>query len=174
MIALAPAIALILPRWRNTWGVLLVVVLGLLSISRAYVWASDERLWGEAMRLAPEKIRPRLHLARAVPPDRAVDLLKKTERIAPQNPDVATELARVYLELGRPAEALGEAGRALALSPRDPRALNNRGTVLLAMKQTAAARRDFINALHIEPCLREARENLDHSGGVPADVPTCR
>jgi Flp pilus assembly protein TadD len=52
----------------------------------------------------------------------------------------------------------------LALTPGEPHALNNRGAVLLAMNQTAAARRDFLAALKIDPCLTEARENLARSG----------
>ena len=77
------------------------------------------------------------------------------------------------LELGRPAEALAEAGKALALSPHEPHALNNRGVVLLAMAQTAAARRDFLAALAIDPCLEEARQNLERSGGIPGEAPRC-
>ena len=102
-----------------------------------------------------------------------MQVLEKAARIAPQDPDVATEMARVYLELHRPADALAQAGRALALVPRDAHALNNRGAVLLAMNQTAAARRDFIEALRRDACLEEARENLKRSGGVPADAPRC-
>jgi hypothetical protein len=170
MLAFAPAIALVMPA-RRVWVV--AAVLTLLSVGRCYVWASDERLWGEAASQAPGKIRPMLQLSRAVPPERAVALLQDAERLAPDNPEIPTELARVELERNRPAEALAQAGRALALTPREPHALNNRGAVLLAMKQTAAARRDFLAALSVEPCLEEARENLARSGGVPADAPRC-
>jgi tetratricopeptide (TPR) repeat protein len=174
MLALAPAIALLLPAGgRRQWGLMIAAVLGALAIERTYVWASDERLWGEAVEMAPEKIRPRLQLSRAVHPDRAVELLREAERMAPQDAEVATELARVFLELRRPGEALSEAGRALALTPREPHALSNRGAVLLAMNQREAARRDFMAALRIDPCLTDARENLERSGGLPADAPRC-
>jgi hypothetical protein len=173
MLAFAPAIALLLPAWRARWMMIVPCLLAALSLQRTHIWSSDELLWSEAVRMAPDKVRPRLQLARAVPPQQAVEVLQDAARLAPQNADVATELARVYLELRRPAEALAQAGRALALTPREPHALNNRGAVLLAMNQTAAARRDFLEALRIDPCLRQAQENLARSGGIPADAPRC-
>jgi tetratricopeptide (TPR) repeat protein len=173
MLAFAPAIALLLPSLRMRWLAAAAFVLTLLSMERTYVWSWDGRLWGEAVRLAPEKVRPRIQLARAVSPAQGLVVLEEAKTIAPQDADVATELARVELELGRPAEALAEAGRALALRPRDPHALNNRGAVLLALQQAAAARRDFAEALRLDPCLEEARANLERSGGVPAEVMGC-
>lgn len=170
MMAFAAAIGLLLPK---RWTAVILIVLASLSIERSYVWASDERLWGEAVRLAPDKVRPRIQLARAVVPEEALQVLQDAARIAPQDPDVATELARVYLELHRSADALAQAGRALAFKPRDAHALNNRGAVLLAMNQTAAARRDFMESLRIDACLEEARQNLERSGGVPPDAPRC-
>ena len=35
------------------------------------------------------------------------------------------------------------------------------------------ARRDFLAALQLDPCLVEARDNLQRSGGIPADAPHC-
>jgi hypothetical protein len=170
MLAFAPAIALLL---RGRWTMVVACVLALLAVERTYVWSSDERLWREAMELAPDKVRPRLQLSRALPSAQALEVLKDAERLAPQDPDVATEKARVYLQMGHPAEALAEAGKALAITPSDPHALSNRGAVLLAMRQTAAARRDFIAALRSDPCLKEARDNLERSGGVPDGLPAC-
>jgi len=173
MLAFAPAIALLLPALRARWMVMVPCVLAVLSLGRTYVWASDERLWSEAVELAPGKVRPTIQLSRALPPERAVTLLQDAERVAPDDPGIPTELARVNLELNRPSAALAEAGRALALTPREAHALNNRGAVLLAMNQTPAARRDFLSALDADPCLREARENLERSGGIPPDAPRC-
>ncbi len=173
MLAFAPAAALLLPFRRGRWAMVVVGVLAVLSMGRTYVWSSDERLWGEAVRLAPEKVRPRIQLARAVGAEPAAGILEEAARWYPQSAEVATELARVYLELHRNGEALAQAGRALALTPGDPHALNNRGAVLLAMGQTAAARRDFVEALRRDACLGEARENLQRSGGVPDGVGEC-
>jgi protein O-mannosyl-transferase len=173
MLAFAPAMALLITVARPRLAWVFVFLLAALAMGRTFVWSSDERLWGEAVHLAPEKVRPRIQLSRAVAPERAVEILREAGRLAPQDAEVPTELARVYLELHRPGEALAEAGRALALSPNEPHALNNRGVVLLAMHQPKAARGDFLAALRTDPCLTEARDNLARSGGVPADAPRC-
>jgi tetratricopeptide (TPR) repeat protein len=170
MLGFAPAMALLLP---NRWMIVIPFLLAGLSMERTYVWASDERLWGEAVERAPGKIRAMIQLSRAVPPERALALLQDGERLTPEDPQIPTELARVDLQLNRSAAALAQAGRALALAPHEPHALNNRGAVLLAMNQIAAARRDFLAALGVDPCLTEARENLERSGGVPAEAPHC-
>jgi Flp pilus assembly protein TadD len=114
-----------------------------------------------------------LQLSRAVPREQAVALLEDAERLAPGDPEIPTELARVDLELNRPGDALAQAGRALALTPGEAHALNNRGAVLLAMNQTEAARSDFLAALRVDACLAEARQNLERSGGIPLGAPSC-
>jgi len=66
----------------------------------------------------------------------------------------------MLLLLGRPQDALPECGRALALSPRDAEAFNNRGVALQALGKAYAARRGFEYALHFDPCLLDPRYNL--------------
>ncbi len=174
MLAFAPAVAAVVPHRSRTLWLAIAGLLTVLSAGRTYVWMSDERLWGEAARLAPDKLRPKIQLARALPHDRAIAILEEAERLAPFDPQVPTELAHVELELNRPAVALSYAGRALALAPHDPHSIGNRGAVLQALGQTAAARRDFLAALAIDPCLAEARANLESTGGIPADAPVCK
>jgi tetratricopeptide (TPR) repeat protein len=135
---------------------LVAFVLVALSIRRMEVWRTEQSLWREAVERSPEKPRPRIQLARAVPPAEALDVL----RPAPMTADVVTERGRVYLDLGSPADALREFGRALALRPGDAHAINNRGVALLALGQKEAARRDFNRALTIDPALQDARQNL--------------
>ncbi len=176
MLALAPAIAMLMPGSRFVtprWLLVIPVLLAALSMERTYVWASDQRLWSEAAGQAPGKIRPMLQLSRAVPREQAVALLEDAERLDPGDPEIPTELARVDLELNHPGDALAQAGRALALTPGEAHALNNRGAVLLAMNQTEAARSDFLAALRVDACLAEARQNLERSGGIPLDAPRC-
>ncbi len=83
-------------------------------------------------------------------------------------------MGKMLLSLGRPKDALPEFGRALALSPRDAEAFNNRGVALQALGQAYPARRDFEHALRLDPCLFDARYNLLAQGiQVPA-TPSCR
>ena len=161
LLPLAAGAALILAGLRpRAMAPLAVVALVAVSIGRTEVWASDESLWREAVRRAPDKVRPRIQLSRSVETGEALALLGEARRIAPDDPAVAAETGRVLLAAGRPAEALAEFGRALALAPRDADNYNNRGVALEALGQTAAARADFQRALEVDPDLNAARENL--------------
>jgi Flp pilus assembly protein TadD len=122
---------------------------------------------------APAKIRPRIQLARAVEPARALPILEQAKHLAPEDPRIPSEEGRIYLTLGRPDQALPEFGRALALSPHSLEALNNRGVALLALDQKDAARADFERALAIDPCQFDARLNLLHIGIVEAPPQEC-
>jgi protein O-mannosyl-transferase len=152
MIALSVTLASLVWRWKYV----IAPVLILLSVGRMEVWRSERALWQEAVERSPGKSRPAIQLARAVPPQEALQVLSA----APVNADVLTERGRVYLDLHEPADALREFGQALALAPRDAHAINNRGVALLALGQIHAARLDFERALVIDPSLKDARDNL--------------
>lgn len=143
------------------------LLLASLSAHRTWVWASERRLWSEAVRGAPEKVRPRIQLARALPPGEALAVLEEARKIAPADPRIASEKGARLLEMNRPADALAEFGRALALAPKDALAVNNRGVALLALGQREAAVADFQRALLLEPCLEDARRNLRILGVAP-------
>lgn len=156
--------------------VLAGIVIGLAAISIYYtnLWRRPEALWTEAVRLAPGKLRPRVQLARTLPPDRALLVLEQARELAPEDRSVPAEEGRILLSEGRSAEALGAFGRALALAPNDAQALNNRGAALLALGQSDAARADFERALARDPCLFDARFNLTRLGMITARAPGCR
>lgn len=171
MIGFAAAAGLLLERVRAVYVVPLLVVLAGLSFERTAVWRTQESLWSDAAAKAPQKVRPKIQLARAEEPKRALELLEQARQIAPDDPRIPSEEGRIYLSAGRPDRALVEFGRALALQPRNPDALNNRGAALLALNQRDAARSDFERALAIDPCEFNARVNLQHLGArsqVPA------
>ena len=142
-------------------ALVIVVALTAVGISRTQVWMTEERLWREAVRRAPEKVRPKIQLARAVPAAEALELLARARNLAPNDPAVAAETGKILLSEGQPAAALLEFGRALALDPLDARNFNNRGVALDALGQTEAARQDFERALRIAPSLIEASQNLE-------------
>jgi Flp pilus assembly protein TadD len=122
---------------------------------------TDRALWSEAVARAPEKVRPKIQLARALPAAQALELLARARDLAPNDPAVPAETGRILLAEGQADAALAEFGRALALAPRDARYLNNRGVALEELGQAEAARADFERALAIEPGLEEARQNLE-------------
>jgi hypothetical protein len=160
LVAFATAAALLLSRVKLPVGAAAAVLLAAVSMARTQVWMTERSLWSEAVRRAPEKVRPKIQLARAVPPPEALELLAEARKLAPNDPEVATEAGRALMAEGQPAQALAEFGRALALQPRDARNFNNRAVALAGLGQIEAARADFERALALDPTLGEARENL--------------
>jgi Flp pilus assembly protein TadD len=117
------------------------------------------------VRRAPDKIRPKIQLSRAVPAAEALELLAQAAIQSPYDPAVAAETGRVFLDERQPDAALREFGRALALDPRNAQNFNNRGVALEELGQSEAARMDFEHALTLDPHLAEARENLEKLTG---------
>ena len=175
MIAFSALAGLLLRR--SSIPILLVagaITYGMLTYVRAELWTSEAALWEDAMRQAPNKLRPRLQLARLQPPARAIELLLEARIIAPESVSVASELGRMYLDQGKPSEALAEFGRALALAPGDAFARNNRGVALLLLGLRDHAIDDFRRALKLDPCLFDAYLNLRRAGIASPPPPYCR
>ena len=173
MIAFSVAAAFLFQRVSKIAFAAIVVLLAGLSIERTIVWRSGETLWAEAMNAAPDKLRPKIQLARALPPDAAIKLLNEAKKTNPDEPLVASELGRAYVAAGRASDALPEFGRALALRPNDARALSNRGAALLALGHKDTAKPDFEQALRADPCLFEARYQLRAMGVATEPRPGC-
>jgi hypothetical protein len=152
--------------------VIIAIILALMALSIRYsiLWTNSQALWSEAKRLAPHATRPRIQLARALPPELGLEELKD----APDDASVATERGRLLLTLGRPADALSAFGRALALNPNDAKAISNRAVALAALGAREAAVAEFQRALEKDACLSDARDNLSKLG-VPSAAPSsCR
>jgi tetratricopeptide (TPR) repeat protein len=161
MFGFAAAAALLLARIPGRTSMWTVAgVLAALSIGRCAVWMTEESLWREAVERAPGKLRPKIHLARALPAAPALELLGKARADFHSDPALYAEAGRILLSEGQAGAALEEFGHALALSPMDARYVNNRGAALMALAQYDAARADFQRALRMDPKLNEARENL--------------
>lgn len=173
MIAFSVCLAMMTERLRPYYRAAAVVALAAVSAGYCWIWRSDFSLWTEAVHRAPDKVRPRIWLSRSIPPEQALGVLAQAERNAPDSDAVASEQGRVYLQLGRPADALTAFGRALALKPGDAEAVNNRGVALQLLGQRDAAIQDFRRALSIDPCLFHARYNLKLLG-VATPAGQCR
>jgi len=174
MIAFAACAGVLLQKVRPAILLPALAALMALSVVRTETWRTEESLWRDAMEKAPNKVRPKIQLARTLEPKAALDLLEQAKSEAPDDPVIAAEEGRVYLNSGKPEMALGAFGRALALSPHDAAALNNRGAALLALGQTEAARQDFERALTIDSCEFDARLNLLRLGAGGPTTGNCR
>lgn len=175
MIAFSACAGLLLERARPAAVGLIAVVLIALSVQRTLVWRTEQSLWSDAVQQSPDKVRPKVQLARASSdPARSLELLQQAEALAPNDARIPAEQGRVYLSAGDAARALSAFGRALALDPSNADALNNRGAALLALGQKDAARQDFERALSIDPCQVNARANLSRMGIETPAPPQCR
>ena len=171
MVALAACVALLMEKLDRRVAAALVVALAGVSIYYTSLWRSPEALWREAAERSPGKTRPKLQWSRALPPDRALELLAQAPK---DDPQLVSEMGRRLYEAGRAEESLAVFGRALAANPNDPRAINNRAVALAALGQSDAARSDFESALKRDPCLFDARLNLLRMGVPTPDAPGCR
>ncbi|MFN7922883.1 MAG: hypothetical protein U0Q16_22445 [Bryobacteraceae bacterium] len=175
MLGFAATAAMLLEKTSMRWMLAAgAAVLAVLSVARTSVWLSEASLWEDAMRWAPDKTRPRVQLARVVPPAQAYQILIELKKNQPDDPVVASELGTMYLRENKPGEALKEFGQAVAAAPNDALALNNRGVALLMLGMVDFAKADFRRALEIRPCLFDARLNLDKAGERTAMPPECR
>ena len=159
MVGFSACLGLLLSRLPRPVVPVLCCVLCVLSFVRTQVWKTEVSLWSDAVEKGPNKIRPKLQLARALPAGEALPVLLQAKQLAPEDPQVSSELGRVYLENGQPAQALSEFGRQLALAPGDARAMVNRAVALAMLGQGDAAKQDLQRALAKSPCLFEARLN---------------
>jgi protein O-mannosyl-transferase len=138
----------------------LIVVLAAVSVSRTYVWMSEERLWREAVRRAPFQVEPKIQLAKQVHAAEALEVLGRARQEDPYNAEIPAEAGKILLDEQQFDGALDELSRAVALNPNNALAFNNRGVALAALGQIPAATADLEHALTLDPDLAEARENL--------------
>lgn len=136
------------------------VVLIMLSLVRTFVWFSDETLWREAVRRAPEKARPKVQLSRVVKAREALELLDRASTLAPYDASVAAEKGMVLLQEKQFEPAILEFGRAIALEPKNARHYNNRGVAFAQLGEFGFAAGDFEQAMELDGQFTEARENL--------------
>lgn len=160
MIAFCAALGIVVERWKRPARVALGVVFLGLAVHRTSVWNSEQRLWEEAVERAPDKLRPRIQLARSLEPTAGILILDQATERFPGEFDIETERGRLYMSMTRTSEALDAFGKALALKPGSAMAMTNRGVALAAMGQRDAARADFERALKADPNFREAAGNL--------------
>ena len=174
MIAFCAAVAVAAQRWNPRVLMGVGAVLLVLSFMRTQVWMTERTLWQEAAGRAPDKVRPRIQLARSLDPASGLDELDSAARRFPGDFDIETERGRLLLATGRGGDALAAFGKALALNPSSAMALNNRGVALAALGQNDAARADFERALKADPCFTEAAANLRRLGfAAPNGLQQC-
>lgn len=158
MIAFAPALAM---GFQRAFRRLRLEPLAAATAGRALVWQTEESLWRDVVAKSPEKVRPKLQLARAVTSNtEREDLLVDANRLDSFNVDAAIEYAVFLLDAGRLDAALSEFRRAESIDPAEPNAIANQGATLQLMGRGTEAIHAYRRALDLDPCHRDARSNL--------------
>ena len=163
MISLAVFAGMLLGRLR--WPIVagLAILMAVLTGVRARVWTTEESLWTDAAVKSPNKVRPKLHLARAVAqadPARARALLLEARRLEPANPETYTQMGALLLDQRDPDAALAQFEEVLRLEPHSADAHSNRGTALYLLGRPEEAKAEFLRALELDPNHANARHNL--------------
>ena len=99
---------------------------------------------GHAVRLA-------LQRAGSGDADRALEVLTREGRLAPDDPRPVIAASSVLLHAGRREEALAAAERALDMAPSNADGLYQRGAVLMAMQEPGEAEEMFRQSLTVSP-----------------------
>ncbi len=159
MAAFAAAAGIGLARVKPA-AIAVLALLTILSFFRTQVWMSEQTLWAEAVRRSPEKVRPKVQLARALPAAKALELLEAARPANPNDPTLAAAMGKVYLDERQPDAALENFSQAITLDPSNAEYYNNRGVAYALIGLPEAARADFEHALAIRPAFSEAQENL--------------
>jgi tetratricopeptide (TPR) repeat protein len=92
--------------------------------------------------------------------DAAFDHLTAATRLDPADAAAYDGRARIWRDWGFPQMGMADAARAVFYAPGSAEAHNTRGTLLAAVGQTEAARRDFEMALSLNPGASYALDNL--------------
>ena len=122
----------------------------------------------ERLALELEKDHPRDMDARLLVPETtlardpglAVDALRRIEREAANDPEVARRVGEALLWTERPEEALGTFNRAAELAPRDPRPFAGRAEARFLLGDAPGAAKDFAAAAALAPPGSPARARV--------------
>ena len=166
LVSLSLGLAVLLAKMPRAVGIIVLLLAAGLSAQRSLVYQTEESLWRDTAQKSPNKIRPKLQLARAFGtsrPPRAGEqlaLLSEAKKLAPSDPDVATEFGVFYLQSGDAAQAKIEFDVVIEQAGRTPSALANSGAAYFLLGDAAQAVETFTEALRKDPCHFDARNNL--------------
>ncbi len=141
----------------------LTVALGVAAYLRNEVWADEVRLWEDAARKSPAKVRPRLWLGwlhlRAGRVDEAA---REIEAAVRARPDAATlnALGVVRVRQGRIGEALSAYRTALAKDPSAAEVHDNIGLLYKTVGEVDLAAREYLDAIRLRPDYADAHNDL--------------
>jgi len=142
----------------------LLLILGLLSWQRTWVYQSEETLWTDTLAKNSNSWLGYNDLGTALVQmgriDEAIAQLQKAVEINPNYVEAHNNLGDALLQKGQVDEAMGQYQKALEIDPNFADAHNNLGIVLLKKGQVDEAMAQYQKALEIKPNNASAHYNL--------------
>lgn len=153
---------------RAVWLVVAtLLVLGVVrSRTDAATWHDDVTLYAASVEARPEDGRALYHLGHAVQRRdgcaRSLPFFAAATRFAPDYVRAWRNLAACFIDVGRPADAVAPARRAVQLSPTEASQRYNLGAALVLSGQREAGAVELREALRLDPSYARARTFLEH------------
>ena len=155
----------LLSKWGTAVFVVgLILLYGVLTFNRNYVYQTQLSFWGDVLKKSPQKARGhvnyavRLHTLGQVQP--AIDHYQKALEIDPERLTALANLGVLYTQVGQFDKAMEYFETTLAIDPEYTDALNGAGVVYLNRGELEKAQVQFSKVLEVSPENRAANENL--------------
>lgn len=138
-------------------GLFLVVImqLGFLTLGRNLVWLNSVSLWEDAVKKAPQKVRPHQNLGTAYLGagrlDLAISEFQTVLSLAPGHAEALSNLGIVYARTGDYEKSIEAFNNSIAAMTHNPDGVNNLGFVLMIQGRVEAAIAMFERALRMRP-----------------------
>jgi tetratricopeptide (TPR) repeat protein len=133
----------------------------------AAAWHDDLSLYGASVDAHPDDGRAVYHYAHAIQHRQgcaaSTRVFAEAARLAPDYARAWRNLAGCFLDLGRPADAIEPAQRAVALEPGEPAHHYNLGAALLGIGRREEGVRELREALRLDPDHARARALLERA-----------
>jgi tetratricopeptide (TPR) repeat protein len=145
----------------------LAVGLGVLTIQRNQVYASELSLWRDTVAKVPDNFRAQNNLGKSLleagDTPAAMQALHTALRLKPEYPETHNNLGFALAQSGHWADAVAQYEEALRLRPATARAHDNLGNALVQLNRLAGARAHFEEALRLRPDFADAEWGLGNA-----------
>jgi len=142
----------------------LLLILGMMSWQRTWVYESSDALWIDTLAQNPNCEMVHTNFGCALLQkgrvDEAMVQLQKAVKIHPNDAETHSNLGNALLQKGQVDEAMAEYEKALGINPNYAKAHCCLGVALLQKGQVDEAIKEYKKAVEIAPTLAEAYENI--------------
>lgn len=162
-----------IPEKINQWGiglfvVLLVLIYGVLTFNRNFVYQTELSYWGDVIKKSPQKARGYVNYAVFLHThgkgQEALTYYQKALEIDPERLTALANIGVLYTQAGQYDKAIEYFDQALALDENYTDAINGLGVIYLNKGELVKAEAQFKRVLKIEPENSSAAENLEIIG----------